>query len=137
MKIKKSIDDSNGVLKKEIADDNIGQYRELLKEAEIECPPPDPKSRHKGQRGRLKRSKSRNLLERLIDYEDDVLRFMLDIDVPFTNNQGENALRMKKVQQKISGCFRSFKGGEISCRVRSYISSCKKQNMALYYFPVS
>ncbi len=130
LQIKKTVDDSTGSLKKEIVDDYIGQYRELLKKAETQCPPPDPKSRSKGQRGRLKRSKSRNLLERLIDYEDDVLRFMLDIDVPFTNNQGENDLRMKKVQQKISGCFRSFKGAEISCRVRSYISSCKKQDVS-------
>lgn len=130
LQIKKTVDHSNGSLKKEIADNYISQYRELLKKAEIQCPPPDPKSRYKGQRGRLKRSKSRNLLERLIDYEDDVLRFMLDIDVPFTNNQGENDLRMKKVQQKISGCFRSFKGAEIACRVRSYISSCKKQNIS-------
>ena len=130
LQIKKKVDDSGGSLKKEIADDYIGQYRELLKKAEIQCPPPDPKLKPKGQRGRLKRSKSRNLLERLISYEDDVLRFMLDIDVPFTNNQGENDLRMKKVQQKISGCFRSFKGAEISCRVRSYISTCKKQDIS-------
>ena len=130
LQVKKTVDDSKGSLKKEIANNYIGQYRELLKKAEVQCPPPDPKSRPTGQRGRLKRSKSRNLLERLIDYEDDVLRFMLDMDVPFTNNQGENDLRMKKVQQKISGCFRSFKGAEISCRVRSYISTCKKQDIS-------
>ncbi|VAW16921.1 Transposase IS66 family, partial [hydrothermal vent metagenome] len=105
-KIKKTVDDSGGSLNKNSADIYIGQYRALLKEAELQCPPPDPNCRKKGQRGRLKRSKSRNLLERLINYEDDVLRFMLDVDVPFTNNQGENDLRMKKVQQKISGCFR-------------------------------
>ncbi len=130
LKIKKTVDETGGSLNKNSTDSYILEYRGLLKKAQIECPPPDPKSRPKGQRGRLKRSKSRNLLERLIDYEQDVLRFMLDVDVPFTNNQGENDLRMKKVQQKISGCFRSFKGAEISCRTRSYISTCKKQSIS-------
>jgi len=130
LEIKKKTDDSGGSLAKEVANIYIDGYRNLLKTAEIECPPPDPKSRLPGQRGRLKRSKSRNLLERLIDYEDDVLRFMEDIDVPFTNNQGENDLRMKKVQQKISGCFRSLTGAKISCRTRSYIGTCKKQGIS-------
>ncbi|MCF6301040.1 MAG: transposase, partial [Proteobacteria bacterium] len=108
----------------------IKEYRSVLSKGEIECPAPNPEKRQKGQRGRLKRSKSRNLLERLINYESDVLRFMLDIDVPFTNNQGENDLRMAKVQQKISGCFRSFEGAQIYCRVRSYLGTCKKQGIS-------
>jgi transposase len=78
----------------------------------------------------LKRSKSRNLLERLSKYEDDVLRFMLDINVPFTNNQGENDIRMTKVQQKISGCFRSMEGAKIFCRVRGYLSTCQKHGVS-------
>jgi len=70
-------------------------------------------SQRKEKRGRLKRSKARNLLERLRDFEQDVLRFMEVESVPFTNNQGENDLRMTKVQQKISGCFRSLEGAQI------------------------
>jgi len=75
--------------------------------AESECPPPDG-SQRKGKWGRLKRSKTGNMLERLRYFESDVLRFMTEESVPFTNNQGENDLRMTKVQQKISGCFRSM-----------------------------
>jgi len=79
---------------------------------------------------RVKHSKARNLLERLINYEDDVLRFMENPLVPFTNNQGENDIRMTKVQQKISGCFRSVDGAKIFCRVRGYLSTCRKQDIS-------
>ena len=130
LKIKKSVDEFGGVLNKKESDNYTKEYRQLLAKADLECPAPDPNKRKKGQRGRLKRSKPRNLLERLINYESDVLRFMVDVDVPFTNNQGENDLRMTKVQQKISGCFRSFAGAEIYCRVRSYIGTCKKQGVS-------
>ena len=130
LKIKKAVDKSGGVLNEKDSDNYTKEYRQLLTKADLECPAPDPNKRKKGQRGRLKRSKPRNLLERLINFESDVLRFMLDIDVPFTNNQGENDLRMTKVQQKISGCFRSFEGAEIYCRVRSYIGTCKKQGVS-------
>ncbi len=105
------------------------QYRALLQQAEVECPPPDPQ-RKPGQRGRVKRSKARNLLERLLNYEQETLRFMTDARVPFTNNQGENDIRMTKVHQKISGCFRSQEGADIFCRVRSYLSTCRKNNVS-------
>jgi len=102
-------------------------YRKLLKQADIECPEPPPKE--KGKRGRVKRSKSRNLLERLRNFENDVLRFM-EIDyVPFTNNLGERDIRMTKVQQKISGCFRSIDGARIFCRIRGYLSTCRKHGV--------
>lgn len=103
-------------------------YRTLLAQAQIECPPPDERG-HAGKRGRPKRSKARNLLERLMNYEDEVLRFMQNPIVPFTNNLGENDLRMTKVQQKISGCFRSMAGAHIFCRIRGYLSTCRKHSI--------
>lgn len=77
-----------------------------------------------------KRSRARNLLERLQLFELDVLRFMINPIVPFTNNQGENDIRMTKVHQKISGCFRSQEGADIFCRVCSYLSTCRKNNVS-------
>ncbi|MCP4994204.1 MAG: IS66 family transposase, partial [Gammaproteobacteria bacterium] len=127
--IRNAVEDAGGCLPPDEADRWRRQYRKLLKKAEIECPSPDESQRN-GKRGRLKRSKARNLLERLRDFEQDVLRFMDTKIVPFTNNQGENDLRMTKVQQKISGCFRSVDGAKIFCRVRSYLSTCRKQGIS-------
>ena len=76
------------------------------------------------------KDKYRSLLERLINYEDDVLRFMTEACVPFTNNAAENAIRMTKVHQKISGCFRSMEGAEMLCRIRAYLSTCRKQGLS-------
>jgi len=127
LKMNKAVDKAGGVLSKPSYYRWRKKYQQLIAEAEIECPPPD-ESQNK-RRGRVKRSKARNLLERLRDYEDDVLRFAREIDVPFTNNQGERDIRMTKVQQKISGCFRSIDGAHTFCRVRSYLSTCKKNNI--------
>lgn len=104
------------------------KYRKILEEANDECPPPKD-IRRNGKRGRLKRTKSRNLMERLRDYENDVLLFVDKKIVPFTNNTSENDLRMTKVQQKISGCFRAVEGAKIFCRVRSYLITCRKQGL--------
>lgn len=128
IKLNKKVDASNGALSKGQYYYYAKHYRQILHEGEIECPPPKEK-RKKGQRGRMKRSKSRNLLERLSKYSNDVLRFMKDPDVPFTNNQGENDLRMTKVQQKISGCFRSYEGALIFCRIRGYLITCRKHGV--------
>jgi len=128
LEINKAVDDAGGQLNPADSIRYRQQYRDLLEKAHEECPPPD-ESQRKGKRGRLKRSKARNLLERLIDYETETLRFMDDRHVPFSNNQGENDIRMTKVQQKISGCFRSLKGAKMFCRIRSYISTCKKHGV--------
>lgn len=130
LEINKAVEDAGGVLNQTEAEAFRHRYRTLLDEAEIQSPPPDESQRKKGQRGRLKRTKARNLLERLRDFEDDVLRFMVVKEAPFTNNQGERDLRMTKVHQKVSGCFRSEIGAKFFCRIRSYISTCRKNGVS-------
>jgi transposase len=97
--INQAVDDAGGVLPADEANQYRNTYRTLLKKADTECPPPEPPA-DKSKRGPVKRSKARNLLERLRNYEVDVLRFMENPLVAFTNNLGENDIRMTKVQQK-------------------------------------
>jgi len=129
LKINNTVDHHDGKLPEKISQSFIKDYRDIIKKAQYECPPPDETKRVKGKRGRMKRSKARNLLERLSNFELETLRFMYDPLIPFTNNRGENDIRMTKVQQKISGCFRSMEGALIFCRIRGYISTCKKNNV--------
>jgi transposase len=83
--------------------------------------------RHPGSQGRQAQSKAANLLDRLEGYDLSVLAFLVHPEVPFTNNQGERDIRMEKVRQKISGCFRTLHGARRFARIRSYISTCRKQ----------
>lgn len=74
-----------------------------------------------------KKTVAENLLARFIRYSDAILRFTTDIEIPFTNNMAERDFRMAKIKQKVSGGFRTFKGLEKYARLRSYISTVKKQ----------
>jgi transposase len=127
--INRKVADAGGALSAEKSQEYRQKYKDLIEKAEIECPEPI-RDKKKGKRGRIKKTKSRNLLERLRDYENDTLRFMDIESVPFTNNLAENDIRMTKVQQKISGCFRSIEGAQIFCRVRGYLSSCRKHGIS-------
>jgi transposase len=128
--VNKAVHAAGGKLNDECAKARWETYKEILEKAEKECPPPKEEDRPPGKRGRLKRSKSRNRLERFINDEEDVMRFMDNEIVPFTNNQGERDIRMTKVHQKISGCFRSMKGAEMFCRIRGYISTGRKHGVS-------
>ena len=103
------------------------KYRNILFEGEKESPLMERTEKKK--KGKVKQSKSRNLLDRLRNFEDDTLLFMKDPIVPFTNNIAENDLRMTKVQQKISGCFRSLMGAKTFCRNRSFLLTCQKNGI--------
>ena len=100
------------------------KYRRILADAEKENPL--AVQRGKPKRGRIAQTKTRNLIDRMCNHEDDILRFMTNTDVPFTNNQAERDIRMAKVQQKISGSFRSWDGALYFCRIRGYLSTCEK-----------
>jgi transposase len=127
--IKQAVDAARGhgltALSAEVKRGFEARYATLLAAGCAANPPPEPT----GKRGRPKRGKAGSLLERLREHQEATLAFMGDFAVPFDNNQAERDLRMTKVRQKISGCFRTATGAERLCRIRGYLSTLRKQGM--------
>jgi transposase len=118
-------------LPKALQDELVAQYFDLLAAGfavhQAQAPPtPLPK-----RQGRPKQSASKNLLDALLQRAEDVLAFLGDLSLPFTNNLAERDLRMIKVQQKISGTFRSVEGATAFCVIRSYLSTMRKQGRSM------
>ena len=103
-------------------------YDAILAQAELANPVLAPS----GSTGRTQQSKAVNLIGRLRHYSDDVWRFMTQPGVPFTNNLAEQAVRMPKVKQKVSGCFRTVEGARTYCVIRSYVATMHKQGADIF-----
>jgi transposase len=99
------------------------RYDALLAAGALANPSPPPT----GKRGRPKRGKAGSLVDRLHEHKEATLAFMTDVRIPFDNNQAERDIRMTKVREKISGCFRTPTGAARFCRIRGYISTLRKQ----------
>ena len=104
------------------------RYDEIIKQGYKANPPP----KKSGKRGRPKKGKALCLIERFDNHKVEILRFMNEENVPFSNNLAEQDLRMVKVRQKISGTFRNIDRVEDYCRIRSYISTIKKQKKDVF-----
>lgn len=97
------------------------RFDRICYQADLEEPPPI-----KGKRGKPKKSKGRNLLERLIKYQQAVFAFAIHPEVPFTNNLAERDIRPIKVKLKVAGCFRTNKGAQQYARIQAFISTARK-----------
>ena len=131
LEIKRAVDDARGRgldgLSAEVKREFERRYDAVLADGHTANPPPPPT----GKRGRPTRGKAGSLVDRLRAHKGATLAFMEDFRVPFDNNQAERDIRMVKVREKISGCFRTTTGADRFCRIRGYISTLRKQGLPI------
>lgn len=130
--IKRSVDTAGGSLTPTEAAEYEFRYDEILDLGDKENPIEMEAMAKSNTRGRIAQSKARNLLDRMKLYKKEIIRFMYDPEIPFDNNQAERDIRMCKLQQKISGGFRSDQGNEAFGNIRSYISTSAKQGIPMF-----
>jgi transposase len=130
--IKQSIEEKAGALNPRTLQKYEKRYDDILELGEKANPLPKKNLAPSHKRGKKACSKARNLLDRMRLYKPDILRFMHDPEVPFDNNLAERDIRNSKVQQKISGGFRSDQGSATFNRTRSYIGTATKQGISVF-----
>jgi len=128
--VKDAKDNGNKHLSEAICYELNKRYDEIIRHAFIETPPPPLKK--EGKRGRPAKGKALCLLNRLNNYKEAVIDYIFDFNKPFDNNLAERDVRMMKVKQKISGTFRSNKGAQRFCEIRSFISTAIKQKQNIF-----
>lgn len=131
---KEAVEKAKSAGKKRLDPCDIREYEnryQAIIASGMKANPPPVRAECPGRRGRLKRSKARNLVERLARLQKETLRYLYDFRIPFNNNLAERDIRMMRVQQKVSGSFRSYGGAFSFCRIRSYISTMRKQRLSV------
>ena len=126
--IKAAVDAANDAGAEALAPNALAGYRRRYRQIIAAGYAQNPEPARTGKRGRPRQGKARSLLLRLDHHQDDVLRFAYDLRVPFDNNQAERDIRMIKLQQKISGCWRTITGAEQFLAIRSYLSTAGKHH---------